>query len=217
MIPLPIITIDGPAGAGKSTISRKVAQKLGFIYVDTGALYRALTWKALQEHLNLHNESVLIALARRTKMVFKDGLLWVDGSPASQEIRTDRVSLHINEIARVKGVRKILNDMQRQMGKLGGIVMEGRDIGTRIFPKAKFKFYLDASPLERAKRRCLELKARGQKTSLRKMAHTLAQRDWKDKNRRISPLRQAVDAVVIDSTHLSISEAVRKIVKAVQE
>lgn len=210
-----VITIDGPAGSGKSTIARKVARELGYVYVDTGALYRALTWKALKENLNLHDESILTDLARRTKMIFKDGRLWMDGSLAPQEIRSEKVSRHINEIAKVKGVRKILNQTQRRMGERGHIVMEGRDIGTRIFPQAKFKFYLDASPLERAKRRYLEQKARGQRTSLKKIAHALAQRDYKDKTRGISPLRQAADATVIDSTHLSLAQVARRIVNKV--
>lgn len=213
----PVIAIDGPAGAGKSTIARMVARDLGFIYMDTGALYRALTWKALKVHLNLHDSAALTHLARRTKMVFKDGQLLVDGKPAPQKIRSDRVSLHTNEIAKVKGVRRVLNEMQKRVGRKGGIVMEGRDIGTRIFPRAKFKFYLDASPLERARRRYLELKAKGRRTSLEKIAHALAQRDYKDKTRGISPLRQAPDAVVIDSTHLSLAEVARRIVEQVKE
>ena len=212
----PIIAIDGPAGAGKSTIARMVARELGFIYVDTGAFYRALTWKALRDHLNLHDAAALTALARRTKMVFKNEHLLVDGEPAPAKIRSGRVSLHTNELAKVKGVRKVLNEMQKRMGRQGGIVMEGRDIGTRIFPKAGFKFFLDASPLERARRRYLELKAKGRRTSLENIAHALAQRDYKDKTRGISPLRQAPDAVVIDSTRLSLAQVARRIVGQVR-
>ncbi len=221
MIPKPIIAIDGPAGAGKSTIAKMVAKDLRFVYIDTGAMYRGLTWKALEEHLNLHESEGLTGLAERTEMKFKtakDGSMRivVDGKDVSSLIRSERVSLHTNEIAKVKGVRKVLNQKQKDMGKKGGVVMEGRDIGTRIFPKAEFKFYLDASPIQRAQRRYLELKARGKKVNLEKIAHALAQRDYKDKTRGISPLRQAKDAIVIDSTHLTLAQVARSILKTVK-
>ncbi len=217
----PIIAIDGPAGAGKSTIAKMVAKELHFVYIDTGAMYRGLTWKALEEHLNLHDAEQLAELAQRTQMVFKskrDGSvrIFVDGKDVSNRIRSERVSLHTNEIAKVKGVRKVLNQMQKDMGKKGGVVMEGRDIGTRIFPKAEYKFYLDASPIQRAQRRYLELKAKGKRVNLEKIAHALAQRDYKDKTRGISPLRQASDAIVIDSTHLSLAQVAQSILDAVR-
>lgn len=215
-----IVAIDGPAGAGKSTIAKLVARELGFIYIDTGAMYRALAWKALFERLNLHDAQAIVELAQRTAITFKQDRkknlkVYVDGKDVTGKIRTERVSLHTNEVAKVKGARKVLNQMQRAMGRKGGVVMEGRDIGTRIFPNARFKFYLDASPHERAMRRYQELKAQGKKVDLEKIAHALAQRDYKDKNRGISPLKQAEDAVVIDSTDLSLAEVARKILSHV--
>lgn len=213
----PIIAIDGPAGAGKSTIAKIVARDLGFIYVDTGAMFRAVTYKALKEHVNLHDPDALARMAKRTRMEFKfdrrNNLMriFLDNGDVTNRIRSERVSFHTNEIAKVRSVRKILRTLQRKMGRKGGVVMEGRDIGTRIFPRAEFKFFLDASPSERAKRRYQELKAKGRRVSLHRIAHALAQRDYKDKNRGISPLRQAPDAVIIDSTNLSLGEVAHRI------
>ena len=216
----PIIAIDGPAGAGKSTIAKIVARKLGFLYIDTGAMYRALTWAALQKHVSLHSPENLADLARTTSIDLKQDRLknlrvFVDGRDVTGKIRSERVSLHTNEVAKVKGVRHFLNLRQKKMGKAGGVVMEGRDIGTRIFPKAEYKFYLDATPAERARRRFQELRAKGKKVALEKIAHALAQRDYRDKNRGISPLRQAPDARVIDSTHLSLGQVARQILAQV--
>ena len=137
--------------------------------------------------------------------------IFVDGEDVSNKIRSEKVSFHTNEIAKVKGIRKILRNLQRKIGKKGGVVMEGRDIGTRVFPGADVKFYLDASPTERAQRRYEELKARGKRVILSRIVHALAQRDYKDKNRGISPLKQAADAIVIDSTHLSLDQVARQI------
>jgi len=216
----PLIAIDGPAGAGKSTIAKMVARELGLIYIDTGALYRGLTWKALDAHANFHDPESLTKLAAKTHMRFKTDKnknlkVFVDGKDVSSKIRSERVSLHTNEIAKVKGVRRILNLMQKDFGRHGGLVMEGRDIGTRIFPNADFKFYLDASPMERAKRRYLELKSKGKRVNLEKIAHALAQRDYKDKNRGISPLREADNAIVIDSTNLSLAQVAKQILNFV--
>ena len=212
----PIIAIDGPAGAGKSTIAKAVARELGLVYIDSGALYRALTWKALRFHANLHSPLAMAEIAKTTEITFKQDRnknlkVFMDGRNVTAKIRSERVSLHTNEVAKVKGVRRILNDLQKRMGRRGGVVMEGRDIGTRIFPKARYKFFLDASPSERAMRRYQELKGKGKKVRLEKIAHALAQRDYKDKTRGISPLRQAPDAVVIDSTHLSLAQVARRI------
>lgn len=213
-----VIAIDGPAGAGKSTIARKVAHKLGYIYIDTGAMYRAITWKALQQKANLHDPQKLVKLAAKTEIELQPDknkaqlYVIVDGKDVTAKIRTETVSLHTNAIASVQGIRKILRKKQRKMGLKGGVVMEGRDIGTAVFPDADLKFYLDASPQERAERRYRELKAKDKRVSLKRIAHALAQRDYLDKNRGISPLRQAQDAVVIDSTHLTLDQVAQKII-----
>lgn len=213
-----IVAIDGPAGAGKSSIAKIVAHELGYLYIDTGAMYRAITWKALQRHLNIHDGDALTRLAKETEIELKPDAkgsalrVFVDGEEVTPEIRSENVSLHTNAIAAVQGIRKILRDKQRAMGKKGGVVMEGRDIGTSVFPHADVKFYLDASPTERAERRYKELKAKGKKVNLERIAHALAQRDYLDKNRGISPLKQAKDAIVIDSTDLSLEEAAQKMI-----
>lgn len=216
-----IVAIDGPAGAGKSTIAKIVAREMGYLYIDTGAMYRALTWKALETKTHLHDAEALTDLAQKTEIRLKQdrkGLfhVFVDGEDVSGKIRTERVSRHTNEIAKVQGVREVLRDKQRLMGRAGGVVMEGRDIGTSVFPKAQVKFYLDASPHERAQRRYNELKAKGKRVSLERIAHALAQRDYKDKNRGISPLAVAKDAVVIDSTSLTLEQAAKKLLNYVR-
>jgi cytidylate kinase len=185
-------------------------------------MFRAITWKALKERVNLHDPRALSRLAAGTSLEFRwareSGTLriFMDGRDVSKKIRTEKVSFHTNEVAKVKGVRKILRERQRRIGRRGGVVMEGRDIGTLVFPKADLKFYLDASPFERAQRRYGELRAKGKRVSLERIAHSLAQRDYKDKNRGISPLRQAPDAVVIDSTHLSLGQVARRILGLVR-
>ena len=218
-----IIAIDGPAGAGKSTIAKIVARELHYLYIDTGAMYRAVTWKALHTHTNMQDPDAVLAMTQTTEIALKRDRkhsvlkVFVDGEEVTGKIRTEKVSRNSNRIASNKGVRKILRDMQRKMGRRGGVVMEGRDIGTAVFPHAHVKFYLDASPVERAERRYRELKARGKRVNLDRIAHALAQRDYKDKNRGISPLKQAKDAVVIDSTHMSLEEVARRILEHVHQ
>lgn len=215
-----IVAIDGPAGAGKSTIARLVAKELGYLYIDTGAMYRAITLKAIAGKTNLHDAGALEALAKKTRIELvqeKKGLrVMLDGEDVSAKIRSEKVSLHTNEVSKVPGVREVLRAMQRKMGRPGGVVMEGRDIGTSVFPKAQAKFYLDASPAERALRRFKELKAKGKRVSLERIAHALAQRDYKDKTRGISPLKIAADATVIDSTRLSLEQVAKKILNFVR-
>lgn len=217
-----IVAIDGPAGAGKSTIAKIVARELSYLYIDTGAMYRAVTWKALQKKVPLRNADALTKLTAETNLVLKqdrkNNLLkvFVDGEDVTHKIRSEKISRNTNVVAAVQGVRKILRDKQRAMGKKGGVVMEGRDIGTAVFPNADIKFYLDASPQERAKRRFQELKAKGKRVSLERIAKALAQRDYKDKHRGISPLKQAKDAIVIDSTDLSLEQVAQRILGAIQ-
>ncbi|MDI6641603.1 MAG: (d)CMP kinase [Elusimicrobiota bacterium] len=210
-----IIAIDGPAGAGKSTIAKIVAKRLGYLYIDSGAMYRALTWKALKEKIDLRSgNKALTELAKKTKidLEHKDDKLkiYVDGVDVTGDIRSEKVSKYTNAVASVLGVRKVLRSLQRKTAKKNNIVMEGRDIGTCVFPNANFKFYLDASPKERAKRRYRELKARGdkeaQKVNFKQIEKAIARRDFLDKTRGINPLKEAKDAVKIDTTNMTLSE-----------
>lgn len=208
-----VVAIDGPAGAGKSTIAKLLSAELGYRYVDTGAMYRALTWKALARKTSFHSPEDLAALAESTRLRFvaKNGVsrILVDGEDVAGRIRTQRVTKMTNTLAAVKGVRKVLRQRQREMGREGGVVMEGRDIGTAVFPEAEFKFYLDASPMERARRRTNELKAKGRRVSLQAIYESIRHRDYKDKTRGISPLKVAPGAVVIDTTDMTLHDVVR--------
>jgi cytidylate kinase len=208
-----VVAIDGPAGAGKSTIAKMVSQQLHFRYVDTGAMYRAITWKALGNGTSFHSPDALTELCRTTRLRFRvlDGVthLFVDGEDVGGRIRTQRVAKQVNTLAAVKGVRRILRARQREMGRQGGIVMEGRDIGTAVFPDAQFKFYLDASPMERARRRFRELKAKGRRVSLHAILESIRHRDYKDRTRGISPLKVAPGAIVVDTTSMSQHEVVQ--------
>lgn len=218
-----IIAIDGPAGAGKSTIAKTLSNKLGFIYVDTGAMYRAITWNAIQKNIDLCNFKKIIKIAKETEIELrpkkKNNILQVivDGKDAAKEIRTEQVNQNVSGVASIQGVRKILVQKQRTMAKKENIVMEGRDIGTVVFPKADFKFYLDASPLERAKRRYKEFVEDGEKVNLSVIAKTIQRRDRLDQTRKNSPLKKAKDAIVIDSTGLNVTEVVKKMLEVLHD
>ncbi len=209
-----IIAIDGPGGAGKSTIAKLLAKRLGYIYIDSGAMYRAITWKALQNKADFENARELLRMVRALKINFKwDGdkknlLTFLNRKNISQEIRSKAVDQNVSAIAKIPGIRTLLVAQQRRLGKLGGVVMDGRDIGSVVFPKAEFKFYLDASPRERALRRYNELIAKGKKVKLSEIKKELIRRDTIDSQRAHSPLKKAKDAVWVDSTKLSIKEVV---------
>jgi len=211
-----IIAIDGPAGAGKSTIAKIVAKKLGYTYIDTGAMYRAITWQVMANRIGFKDRDKIVELTKKTEINFKrtdDRLkIFIDGRDVTEDIRSSDVTQKTNIIASIPGVRDILRTKQRQMGKNGGIVMEGRDIGTYVFPDAEKKFYLDAKPRERALRRWKELQAKGRNVSLKDITRAIYRRDFCDKHRGISPLKQAPDAIVIDSTSLTLGQVARKII-----
>lgn len=211
----PIVAIDGPAGAGKSTIAKSVARELGFLYIDTGAMYRAITWKMLKHKVDFKDEEKVTKIAGKTNIKLKqekDKLkVYVDGTDVTEKIRAENITKNTNTIAAIQGVRKILRDKQRSIGKSGAVVMEGRDIGSVVFPAAENKFYLDAKPKERAIRRWKELKAKGKRVSLKRITDAIRKRDYRDRHRGISPLIKAKDAVVIDSTALTLSQVVQKI------
>lgn len=209
------VAIDGPAGAGKSTVARQVARQLGFTYVDTGAMYRAITWKALQNGSDLTDETNMTQLVRDTHIQLKtdkkEVLVWVDGQPVSEEIRTPEVTSHVSAVAGLAGVRKELLEKQRELARNGGVVMDGRDIGTRVLPEAGVKVFLTASIDERAHRRYNEWLRKGYSVDLEQLKQEIRQRDEKDKNRKHSPLTPAEDAVHLDTTGLTITEVVQAI------
>jgi len=209
-----IIAIDGPAGSGKSTVSKLIARKLGLLYIDTGAMYRALTLKAMRKGINLEDEKSLTGLAQTTKIELEDkGHLHVflDGEDVSSPIRTPEVTNCVKYIARTPGVRQEMVKLQRAMGRSGGGVLEGRDIGTVVFPDADYKFYLDANPEERAKRRHKDMVELGAAEDVSKIKKDITERDASDINRSVGALKKAPDAVYIDTTRLSIKEVVSMI------
>jgi len=215
-----IITIDGPAGAGKSTVAKRLAQRLDLSYLDTGAMYRALTLKALQKNVNLENEDDLAAMARKTHIDLEKHAAGVkvilDGKDVSQEIRTVEVTNKTFYVAQKPRVREIMVEWQRLFGNKKGIVVEGRDVGTVVFPQANNKFYLDANLEERSRRRVEELREKGNDVDVDKLRNELAERDNKDLTRSVGPLRKADDAVFIDSTHLTIEEVIDEMMKHIK-
>ncbi|MFH1008676.1 MAG: (d)CMP kinase [Candidatus Latescibacterota bacterium] len=217
-----VIAIDGPAGSGKSTTARMVAKRLGFLYLDTGAMYRALTLKALRERLDLENEEALGILADRTQVALvqrDEGLqTLLDGEDVSEEIRLPEVTAKIAPVCRVPRVREVLVQRQREIGQAAGdVVMEGRDIGTVVFPDAQLKIFLDAGVEERARRRFGELAKQGIEAHLEDVKRDMLERDQRDMEREHGPLRRAKDVVVVDTTHLTIAEQVDRIVRLARE
>ena len=208
-----IIAIDGPAGAGKSTVAKAIARRLKIVYLDTGAMYRALTLKALDSKIKLDDQEALAALARQTKIELKGILVLLDGKDVSQAIRTPEVTNNTFYIARAEKVRAIMVEWQRAMGQTQGLVAEGRDIGTVAFPKASHKFYLDADLEERSRRRLKELAETGKAVDPGQLKADLKDRDHKDSSRAVGPLKKATDAVVINSTHRTAEQVVEAILK----
>lgn len=211
-----IVAVDGPAGAGKSTIARRIAQKMGFLYIDTGAMYRALTLKVLAQKLNINQNGRIIELAENTQISLKnnpDGSLkvFLDGVDVSRQIRLPVVTQFVSDIAKIKGVRQVMLKLQRNLGEHGNAVVDGRDIGTIVFPGAEKKFYLDADFKTRVKRRYKELTEAGQKIDLKDVESDLENRDKIDSTREVAPLKKADDAIYIDTTDMSIEEVVDKV------
>ncbi|MGY2753703.1 pantoate ligase / CMP/dCMP kinase [Thermostichus sp. MS-CIW-21] len=216
----PLIAIDGPAGAGKSSVARAVAAQLQLLYLDTGAMYRAITWLALQRGIPLDDAEQLTQLAAQTQLTLQSGpsadeptRIWADGEEVTQAIRSPEVTRWVSQVAAVPGVRQELVKRQRLIGRDGGAVLEGRDIGTHVFPDAELKVFLTASVGERAQRRQHQLQAQGQVVSLEELKAQIEQRDRRDSERLISPLRPAPDAILIDTDHLSQAEVEDKIVR----
>lgn len=205
-----IIAIDGPSGAGKGTVARAIASQLGYRHVDSGAMYRAVGWQALRDGVALEDEAAVAALAAAARIEVSSTQVTIDGIDVTRAIRTPEIDRAAAGVARLARVRSVLVDQQRQMGAQGAIVMEGRDIGTVVFPEADVKLYLDASPEERARRRATDPAHTGVPAAVSEVASLLTQRDEIDRTRAASPLYAAQDALVIDTTAKDVEAVVRE-------
>lgn len=216
-----LITIDGPAGAGKSTVSRLLANKLSYTYLDTGALYRALAYRCIQEGLSATDEGGIANLCQRTGIILQneEGFLRVlaDGEDVTDKIRTESISLQASAISAMPPVRAALLSIQREAGKAGGVVAEGRDMGTIVFPEADFKFFLEAGMNERIKRRHRELVIRGDAVQYQNVKKDLMMRDRQDREREIAPLKVPEGAFIVDSTHVPAEGVVETILSVIRK
>ena len=215
------VTIDGPSGAGKSTVAKGLARRLSYVYIDTGAMYRAVALEAKEKGKEFEDEDALYQWASSLQITFLDQggeiRIFCNGRDVTQKIRSPEVSLLASEISKRKGVREALVQMQREMGEGGGVVLEGRDTGTVVFPRADVKFYLDAKLEERAKRRFDELTGKGVNVDFSETFQEVMQRDRNDMNRSLSPLRRDEEAVLIDSTFRSAEEVIGEMVLLIRE
>jgi cytidylate kinase len=213
-----IIAIDGPSGAGKGTIARALAARLGYHHVDTGAMYRAVAWKALREDVDLDDEEATADVARGASIQVMDGVVSVDGHDIARDIRTPEIDAAAARVARLPKVRSILIVQQRELGRPGGVVMEGRDIGTVVFPDADVKVYLDAAPSERARRRANDpAHAAGRAgAAVEDVATALEERDRSDRTRTTAPLVRAEDAIEIDTTGVPVDDVIERVLALVE-
>jgi cytidylate kinase len=211
-----VIAIDGPSGAGKGTISRTLSETLGYRHVDTGAMYRAVGWKAVHERLALDDEAAVAALAQRAAIVVEGGVVSIDGHDVTRDIRTPEIDKAATAVARLPRVREVLVARQRALGANGGVVMEGRDIGTVVFPNADLKIYLDASAEERARRRASDPAHTSSQAGQAAVAAAIQARDTADSTRSVSPLTLAPDAIHIDTTNMPIREVVDQVLLLVR-
>jgi cytidylate kinase len=212
-----IITIDGPSGAGKSTIARLIAKRLGYKYLDTGALYRALAWKILREDIDIDDEKKLSEFLKMVNITYSDHKISVDGIDITDKIRTQEISEMSSRVSSKPLVREYLLSLQRQIGEKGNIVAEGRDTGTVIFPEARHKFFLDAKPEERGKRRYKELKESGLNVNLTSIIEAIKKRDNRDSKRKVAPLKRTEDMIYIDTTELSIEQVLSRIMEELKK
>ncbi|MGH9253556.1 MAG: (d)CMP kinase [Vicinamibacterales bacterium] len=210
-----IIAIDGPSGAGKGTVARALSQSLGYRHIDTGAMYRAIGWQARVDGVPLDDEAAVADLARRVRIVVEGGVVSIDGRDVTRAIRTPEMDAAATAVARLPRVREVLVERQRKEGEAGGVVMEGRDIGTVVFPDADVKIYLDASPDERARRRANDPAHTGGQTGQAAVAEAIQARDRSDTTRAASPLTIASDAVQIDTTRMPVDQVVARVMEVV--
>lgn len=214
------IAIDGPAGAGKTTVAREVSRILGYKYVDTGAMYRAVAWRSVQLGIPLSDEATIVGLTGDMRIDFAEGdgsRIFVDGEDVSKAIRTPEVTRLSSPVSAISGVRRLLVDQQRRLAGEGGVVMEGRDIGSVVLPDAEVKIFLTASVDERAQRRFAEMLATGMDADLERLRLDIEERDHRDSTRSDSPLTKAQGAVEIDTDRLSIEQVVGRVIELAQE
>ena len=215
------VAVDGPAGAGKSSISKIVAKKLGYLYIDTGAMYRSVTWAVLHNHIDVNNQKAVEALLPELNLTMEASddscKVFIAGQDVTDFIRTPQVNNAVSIVASYKGVRQYLVERQRLMAEAGGVILDGRDIGSVVLPNAELKIYLTASVEARAMRRYLEVKGTVNEQTLEDIKDSVMQRDDMDKNRKESPLIQVEDAVLVDSSEMTFDETVERILHLVQE
>ncbi|MGI6737650.1 MAG: (d)CMP kinase [Anaerovoracaceae bacterium] len=209
------IAIDGPGGAGKSTIARRVAAALQINYIDTGAMYRAVGYQAVRKGVDPGDEAAMEKMMADTDIDFRNGSIYLDGHVVDREIRTPEISAMASRVSALAPVRRRLVALQREMGRKGSAIMDGRDIGNNVLHDAEYKFYLTASPEERARRRCKELREKGQQVSCDEVLRDINRRDHNDMTRALDPLVKADDAIEVDTTGMSIEEVVDTILKEV--
>ncbi len=211
-----VIAIDGPAGAGKSTIAKIIAKDLNINYIDTGAMYRAVTLKCLQSNINIEDESKVIEIAKQTQIDFRDNNIYLDSKIVNEEIRSIEVTANVSNVAKIKEVRFLMVDLQREIGERNSVILDGRDIGSYVFPNANYKFFLVATPNERGQRRYKELIEKGIDTKLEDVINDIIRRDEIDSSREFAPLVKANDAVEIDTTGKSIENVVSEVINQIR-
>lgn len=211
------IAIDGPAGAGKSTIAKKIAQIKNLLYIDTGAMYRAITLKLLNENISFDSKKIIEEVLKRTKIEFVDGSIFLDEANVDKEIREPKINENVSKIAALPFVRETLVKLQREIAEMNNVIMDGRDIGTRVLPNAKYKIFLTASIDERAERRFKELRAKGYECDYNEIANEIANRDKMDSERALDPLKKAEDAILVDTTGKNINEVIDIILDIIEE
>lgn len=216
-----IVAIDGPSGAGKSTTGKALADKLGYLYIDTGAMYRAVALAVLRQNVSLNDEAKIVEIAKHTIVSLKGGPyqlhVFLNDEEVTQEIRTPEVSQAASIVSAIGGVRQALVERQREMGKQGGVVLDGRDIGTHVFPNADIKFFLIADVYERARRRNIEEHSRGENLSFEQTLKEIEERDQRDSQRAYSPLRPAIDSIELNTSNLTPSGAVEKMAEHIEQ
>ena len=213
-----IIAIDGPSGSGKGTIAKKLANTLNYTYVDTGAMYRCVSLKSLRENVDISNQDKIVDLLKNMNIkLTNDGKVYMDNEDVSDEIRSSEVTSRVSKISSIIPLREVMREKQRNFARNNSIVMEGRDITTEVFPDAEYKFYLDASAEERAKRRQLQNEEKGIKTNIEDVKKSILERDYNDMNRPVGSLRRTSDQIYIDSSNMTIDEVLNKMLGEIRK